>query len=302
MISRVEVFKTSEARIDEGGVGGTVILHTRRPLDMDALSGFLSAEGTDSDTTRRVDPQVSGLLSWKNRSETYGLLVGATYQKRESRTMEATTESWRWWPNNSSVATDVNHKPYPAFDQISYWFEDAVVDQSGKQYTGYWAPQSVNATVVDQERVRTGFQVTGQWKPGNDMTLTANYFRFNLENDQVRNTLKVPEWGYYNGLFQRQSPEHVGLLGRRSLHAVLAGYPAKHPQRAGADRSQLHRFVLHPFEYRPDLFPTRLYQTLRRRNLDCQFRRKVSVRLGASRDRQYLLVFGSDDPDAVPER
>ena len=136
MISRVEVFKTSEARIDEGGVGGTVILHTRRPLDMDALSGFLSAEGTDSDTTRRVDPQVSGLLSWKNRSETYGLLVGATYQKRESRTMEATTESWRWWPNDSSVATDVNHKPYPAFDQISYWFEDAVVDQSGKQYTG----------------------------------------------------------------------------------------------------------------------------------------------------------------------
>lgn len=32
MISRVEVFKTAEAHIDEGGVGGTVILHTRRPL------------------------------------------------------------------------------------------------------------------------------------------------------------------------------------------------------------------------------------------------------------------------------
>ena len=93
MISRVEVFKTSEARIDEGGVGGTVILHTRRPLEMDSLSGFLAAEGTDSDTTRHVDPQVSGLVSWKDRSETYGLLVGAAWQKRESRTMEATTES-----------------------------------------------------------------------------------------------------------------------------------------------------------------------------------------------------------------
>jgi iron complex outermembrane receptor protein len=202
MISRVEVFKTSEARNDEGGVGGTVILHTRRPLEMDSLSGFLSAEGTDADTTRHVDPQISGLLSWKDPSETYGLLVGATYQKRENRSMQGSTESWRWWPNNSSVATDVHHNPYPSSDAISYWYESAVVDQSGKTYSGYWAPQSVDATVVDQERVRTGIQATGQWKPNNEVTLTANYFHFKLSNNQIQNTLKIPEWGYYNGLFK----------------------------------------------------------------------------------------------------
>lgn len=50
-----EVFKSREARIDEGGVGGTVILRTREPLDLPAWSGSVSAEGTDSDTTRKID-------------------------------------------------------------------------------------------------------------------------------------------------------------------------------------------------------------------------------------------------------
>ena len=59
MIASIEVFKSPEARIDEGGVGGTVILRTREPLDLPAWSGFLSAEGTESDTTREIDPQIS---------------------------------------------------------------------------------------------------------------------------------------------------------------------------------------------------------------------------------------------------
>ncbi|AWH27309.1 TonB-dependent receptor plug domain-containing protein, partial [Stenotrophomonas sp. YAU14D1_LEIMI4_1] len=36
MLSSAELFKSPEARIDEGGIGGTVILHTRRPLEMES--------------------------------------------------------------------------------------------------------------------------------------------------------------------------------------------------------------------------------------------------------------------------
>ena len=43
MLSSAELFKTPEARIDEGGIGGTVILHTRRPLDVKSGSGFFNA-------------------------------------------------------------------------------------------------------------------------------------------------------------------------------------------------------------------------------------------------------------------
>ena len=77
-IASTEVYKSSEARLEEGGVGGTVILNTRRPFDLPAWSGFISAEGTYSDTTKKFDPQIAGQISWKDPEERLGFLVGAT--------------------------------------------------------------------------------------------------------------------------------------------------------------------------------------------------------------------------------
>ena len=157
MIASIEVFKSPEARIDEGGVGGTVILRTREPLDLPAWSGFLSAEGTDSDTTREIDPQVSGQISWKNQAETFGLLAGATSQKRTNREMRASTETWRWWTDSRETqpATDVNGNTYANDDAISYWWGTGTTTLDGQHYSGYWAPQSVNQLILNQERERT---------------------------------------------------------------------------------------------------------------------------------------------------
>ncbi len=200
MISKVEVFKSPEARIDEGGVGGTVLLHTRRPLELPEGSNFLSVEGTYGDTTKKADPQVSGMLSWKDASETYGVLLGATWQRRTTRTMEASTESWRWWTDDRKVqpATDVNKQKYANDQAISYWWGGGTKDQSGNRYSGYWTPQSVNAGIKEERRDRLGVQATGQWRPTDDLTLTANYFRFELEGNYTQNLLKIPEWGYDN--------------------------------------------------------------------------------------------------------
>jgi outer membrane receptor for ferrienterochelin and colicin len=52
LIGSVEVFKSPEARLDEGGVGGVIINHTRKPFDLEPWSGSVSAEGTYSDVTK----------------------------------------------------------------------------------------------------------------------------------------------------------------------------------------------------------------------------------------------------------
>lgn len=198
MIASVEVYKSSEAKLDEGGVGGTIELHTRRPLDMPAMSGFLSVEGTDADTTNKFEPQMSGLVSWKNKAETFGLLLGATYQKRTDREMDGSTESWRWWADDTTAtpATDIHHKPYANNDAISYWWGSGATTQSGTHYNGYWVPQSVDEAVLDEERKRVGLQATAQWKPTDNLTITANAFRFELTQNYVQSMLKIPEWGY----------------------------------------------------------------------------------------------------------
>ncbi|WP_254555570.1 hypothetical protein, partial [Salmonella enterica] len=42
LVDRLEVYKSPEARIEEGSLGGTVIVRTRRPLDLAANAIFAS--------------------------------------------------------------------------------------------------------------------------------------------------------------------------------------------------------------------------------------------------------------------
>jgi len=203
-IASTEVYKSSEARLEEGGVGGTVILNTRRPFDLPAWSGFVSAEGTYSDTTKKFDPQIAGQISWKDPEERLGFLIGATYQERANRELRGTTETWRWWSDRDAngdiitPATDVNGNPFENDDAISYWPGEGVTARDGTHYSGYWAPQSVNAEVFSQQRKRLGIQATAQMRPFDNLTVTANYFRFDYKSNWQNNVLKIPEWGYGN--------------------------------------------------------------------------------------------------------
>ncbi|MGH6696586.1 TonB-dependent receptor [Sphingopyxis sp.] len=203
-IGSTEVYKSAEARLEEGGVGGTVILNTRRPFDLPAWSGFVSAEGTYSDTTKKFDPQIAGQISWKDPEERLGFLIGATYQERANRELRGSTETWRWWSDRDAngdiitPATDVNGNPFENDDAISYWPGTGVTGQDGKHYSGYWAPQSVNAEVFSQQRKRLGIQATAQMRPIENLTVTANYFRFDYKSNFQSNVLKIPEWGYGN--------------------------------------------------------------------------------------------------------
>jgi TonB-dependent receptor len=201
MLSSAELFKTPEARIDEGGIGGTVILHTRRPLDVKSGSGFVSAEGTWADTTKKTDGQFSGQYAWHDEQNRFGVLVGYTQQKRTTRTMGASTEDWKWYSDDNTAhpATDVNGKPSK---MNSYWWgESGFYNQNGKYYTNFMMPTSVNFDVKTEERERKGGQLTLQFKPVRNLTLTGNYFRFDLSQDSQTNTLKIPEWNLarYNG-------------------------------------------------------------------------------------------------------
>jgi TonB-dependent receptor len=194
MLSSAELFKTPEARIDEGGIGGTVILHTRRPLDVKSGSGFVNAEGTWADTTKKTDGQFSGQYAWHDESNRFGVLVGFTQQKRTTRTMGASTENWQWYGDNYKThpPTDVNGQPNGLTSK--WWGQSGFYDQNGHYYTDFMMPTSVNESIKTEDRERKGGQLTLQFKPMRNLNLTANYFRFDLSQNSQTNTLKVPEW------------------------------------------------------------------------------------------------------------
>ena len=80
IVDTLEVYKSPEADIDEGSVGGTVIVRTRRPLDVDAGSGAVSARYFNFDNAGENKPHISGLYSWKNDAETFGFNVAYVHK------------------------------------------------------------------------------------------------------------------------------------------------------------------------------------------------------------------------------
>lgn len=82
IIGQAEVYKTPEARIDEGSIGGTVILHTRDPLSL--RPGTLSGSISDlyNDRAKKGDFNGSLLYGWHNDAKTVGI-VAAVQDNRE---------------------------------------------------------------------------------------------------------------------------------------------------------------------------------------------------------------------------
>jgi iron complex outermembrane recepter protein len=71
------------------------------------------------------------------------------------------------------------------------------------------------------------------------VTLTANYFRFDLKNDRIQNTLKIPEWGYYNGLFQGATLDPSNTVMTSATFAVPTGGCSLNPTPCTMETPQL---------------------------------------------------------------
>lgn len=213
MIQKVEVHKSSEARLDEGGVGGTIILHSRQPLDMDANSGVLELEATYADVTDKYEPNFTGLYSWKNEDETFGFLVGLSRQERTNRSFSSSTAGVPWrWTGIDADAVDVNGNLLNSTDIPN---NAPPIDALGNVYEDKWVPQVVSARIFEEDRIREGGQFTAQYRPSDQWELTFNYFSFTLSQDSTLSALDIPEWNYTTGVLTDPSfdPSDTILTG-----------------------------------------------------------------------------------------
>ncbi|WP_266157622.1 TonB-dependent receptor [Dyella silvatica] len=234
MFSDIKLYKSLEARLDEGGIGGNVDLRTRRPLEMKANDGFVSVNGAGSDNSGKITPQGSALWSWKNKDETFGVLLAGSYLKRRDVDYTANASSWHWWDNNctdhatcTSQPVDVHHQQYGSAvsPNLALWPGGGVTDQAGNSYSGYWMPQQF-ATSQNQLDLKTkGAQATLQFKPSDHLLLTGNYFRFQRQQTQITNTLEVPEWGLPTGSYADQQGRLLAANGLSfdPSHTIVTG-------------------------------------------------------------------------------
>ncbi len=160
IISLMEVYKTPEARIDEGSIGGTVIVHTRKPLDLPKNTIRGSLGYTYNDRSEEGNPRGSVLWSWKNDAEDLGFLISAT--RDEQSISRAGIEYWGYVTGLPATAT-ITGEGDPAAAKL---------------------PVGISSSYFQQDRKRDGLQTALQWKPNerNEFNLTGIYVKGKYDN------------------------------------------------------------------------------------------------------------------------
>jgi iron complex outermembrane recepter protein len=156
IVGSLEVYKSSEADIQEGGIGGTINLHSRKPLDLPSGTVSLTAQAAYNDRADKWTPQASGLVSWKNAEGTFGVLAAAFYQKRDFRRDGQEFLGYTPYTNFAGTAQTVS------------------------------APNLIGAAYFTQQRVRKGGLVALQYKGDKfELNLNGIYTRLDANNVNV---------------------------------------------------------------------------------------------------------------------
>src|SRR6478609_2103254 len=181
LVNSVEVNKSSHASLQEGGTTGTVNILTRKPFQFDkSFSVEASVGSVYSDQADSYDPQLSGLLNYKNESETFGVLLQVFKEER-------------------SLRRDAQEIPGGFFTLAS---TDPIA-ATNPDLVGVQAPGLIGATLFEQVRDRKGGLLELQFKPADNLTLGLSGFYSDMDANNYNRNFML--WG---GNFARaQAPQ-----------------------------------------------------------------------------------------------
>ena len=230
-VSRLEVYKTGRAQIPSGGIGASINVVTQRPLDgnVDGLRGSIGAKAL-YDTSRdfKVTPEVSGVLSWSDPDDKFGVSIFGAYQKRESAAASATSNSW-------------NIKPFASFDGRG---PDTRITNGPSNPSALVAiPNDSRYHYSEFERERINGTATFQFRPTETLTFTADALYARNKTSEERSD----QTNWFNRPFDAITFDDNPVVRTAVLISEGAGYTVKDfgfEQQYRATKSQLESYGL----------------------------------------------------------
>lgn len=197
ILGKLEVYKSPEARLPEGSLGGTVLMHTRQPLDLKAntFSGSIGENYNDQSESNK--PNASLLYSWKNSDNTFGVAVSAQhYEEKVDRQGE---EVFGYSPVSSLTAS-----PFVAAGLAN-----------GSLHGSDLIPQEINAAYFQQNRERNSGTINLQFKPNDQLEFDVSGLYIKEKFDNFNQSM----YG-----FTTQQPGLITSLGAASNGIINSGH------------------------------------------------------------------------------
>ena len=212
IVGRVDVYKSPEAHVDEGSIGGTVNIITRKPLDLEktTISGQIGYLYNDRIGTG--DPQASVLLGWKNDADNFGVIVSA--QRAQESIRRDGIESYgtvtgRDYAYGQGGGGSVFNLP-PDWSQAPVngvqptlpaacvgTCQDTLLDNLDAV-----GPNSVSAHYFEQQRNRDTISVALQFKPVDQLDIEFNMLDVKADFDNMSHSMFAFPGNAWNGLMK----------------------------------------------------------------------------------------------------
>ncbi|HSC69596.1 MAG TPA: TonB-dependent receptor, partial [Cellvibrio sp.] len=185
----VDVYKTGRADVATGGLGATINIKTLRPLEAGSRAS-IGVKAIQDDTVRsgagdEITPELSGLGSWANDDDTFGVALTGSYQRRDSSNANNFVNNWanlNKWDANS----------------INRFKSGAVVHNAPDVGQLYALPTDLRYEVQDNKRERTNAQAVVQFKPTEQLTATLDYTYSEL--DRISERAQQSVWFNVNAI------------------------------------------------------------------------------------------------------
>ena len=217
IISQAIVYKTPEARLQEGAIGGSVDIVTRKPLDLKPNT-FTATGGYEyNDRVKKGSFRGSGLYSWHNDNDTLGILLAGNYDNERLsragvavywyRTGAEMMNAWTLDANGNAIsgATLNGHLPTAA----------ELADFSKARHAAFLAHE-----YFQQDRKRLGLNGALQFRPADDLTLTATALVIRGNYDNISNS----EYTFgYDGSQMTSAEFSNGVVTSATFAAVTPG-------------------------------------------------------------------------------
>jgi iron complex outermembrane recepter protein len=181
VLGSLEIYKSPQAKLPEGSLGGTILMHTLQPLDLP--SGVFSGSfGTNyNDMADKGKGDASLFYSWKNDDHTFGFNISAQHYEQ---------------------ATDRQGEEVFGYNPVSFYAASnpAIAAQvaAGTLKSTDVVPDEFNAANFQQTEKRDSVLANFQWKPIDNLEtdLSLMYMRDNLDN---YNQSMYPFWHWTSG-------------------------------------------------------------------------------------------------------
>jgi TonB-dependent receptor len=170
LFKAVDVEKSWAASQDEGGIGGTIGLHTPEPFDYNGFKGVVSAKGLTNSNTGTVTPRLTGLIS--DRWGAWGLLLSGAWSSSDSN--EFGYRNWGW---NQITVSPGNIGP-------GVGAADMARLTSTIPGTQLFAPQAETYSTWFDHRDRLGVTAALQYQPNERLQMSVDLLYGRLTNDR----------------------------------------------------------------------------------------------------------------------